>query len=293
MNINNIALPYPVLSHRDDIRPPLGKDDWLRPEVIQEEKYYCFKITLKHDNEDIRQLIDRGDAEYACEIECPRTFYRKYYTSQEPHFEIRISKYDVCRDIIFSCVVVVKKFIKDYKNQGFHPDYDGISFDMERGNLLVAFPNFSYSTDIRYDSLQNAGTFMQLRENGNKKETLTKFDITDDKIDIVLPSNLYQNYVQQIPQGNKDYMSIIHSSLVCNALSYALLRIQDHPDTLWARTLRYRLRNDKKLACFSLDEENGIATDEIPEVAQVLLGNPYERLFNSLIEIQQNNEEEE
>ena len=292
MNINNIALPYPVLSHRDDIRPPLS-EDWSRSEVIQEEKYYCFKITLKHDNEEIQQLIDRDDAEYACEIECPRTFYRKYHTSQEPHFDIRISKHDVCGYINFSCVVVVKNFIKDYRNQGFHPDYDGISFDMEPGNLLVAFPNFSYNIDIRYDSLQNAGTFMQLRENGDKKETLTKFDITGDKIDIVLPNNLYQTYAQQIPQGNKDYMSIIHSSLVCNALSYALLRIQDYPDTLWARTLRYRLRNDKKLACFSLDEENGIATDEIPELAQVLLGNPYERLFNSLIEIQQNKEEEE
>ena len=291
MNVNNIALPYPVLSKRDDISPSLG-EDCLRAEVSQTESDFCFKIELKQDNEDILRLIQDGDAEYTCEVECSRTFYRNCIKSKEPRFDIRIHRNEVCREINFSCLVVAKHTIKGYANQGFHPDYAGNRFDMEPGDLLVAFPNFSYNTDIRYDSLHNAGAFMQFRENGDKTEKLTRYDITGDIIDIVLPSDLYQAYVESFPRDNKNFASILHSSLVCNALSYALFRITDYPDTRWARSIRYRLQNEKDLAGFSLTEE-GIDPDSIPDLVQTLLGNPYGRLFRSLMEIQQENQENE
>jgi len=58
---------------------------------------------------------------------------------------------------------------------------------------------------------------------------------------------------------------------------------------LWAKVIDYRLRNEKQFASLSINEN-----EDIPEIAQKLLGNPFKRLISELqVIVEQPNETED
>lgn len=281
MNLNNISLPYPVLGISDDVLPLLPEDA-VQFELTADARNYTFKVDLKFDSRDIQNLIDKGMAEYSCEYECAKTMLRRCEVSANPHFNITVPRHAVNGRLNFNCYVSVKVPIEGYSNRGFNPDYEGFAFDMEPGDILVTFPQFHYDADIRYDKLQAAGSFMQIRESSLHDHVF--FDISGNKIEILLPPTHYELYCNPIVKGAAE---IIHSSLVINALTYALLNIEAHEQTTWAKTIYYRLDNETE---FSREELQDAAN--IPGIAQRLLRDPYLRLFNHLIISNPNRSEE-
>lgn len=280
MNLNNISLPYPVLGISDDILPLLPPDT-VSVDLTNDASQYKFIITLKFDNADISDLINSGKAEFTCEYECAKTMLRCCSKTDKPTFNIEIDRHSINGRINFNCFVSVKEPIFNYKNKGFNEDYDDFTFNMEPGDILVAFPQFHYDADIKYDKLQAAGSFMQIRETNQHEEVF--FDITGNKIEILLPILLYHLYCNPHIKGSAE---VIHSSLVLNALTYALLNIEDHAQTTWAKTIYYRLKNE---IGFSTDDLAD--TSKIPCLAQRLLKDPYGRLFNNIMSHQINSEE--
>lgn len=280
MNLNNVSLPYPVLGISDDITPLLPENT-VSVQVLPDARNYLFLIELRFDNEDISNLIDIGKAEFSCEYECAKTMLRRCKKTSEYKFEIQVPRHSINGRINFNCFVSVKEPILEYTNSGFNDDYEGFSFNMESGDILVAFPQFHYDADIKYDKLQAAGSFMQIRESSLHEEVF--FDITGNKIEILLPTNLYQLYCNPQVKGSAE---IIHSSLVLNALTYALINIEEHNQTTWAKTIDYRLKNEEG---FSSDDLADVS--KIPGLAQRLLKDPYGRLFNSIMSHQIQSEE--
>lgn len=281
MNLNNISLPYPVLGISDDILPLLPEDA-VQFHLTVDTRQYNFEISLKFDNKDIQKLIDKGKAEFTCEFDCARTMLRHCQIDSKPHFSIKLPRHAVNGRINFNCFVSVKEAINGYHNSGFNPDYEGFCFDLTSGDILVAFPQYHYDADIRYDKLQTAGSFMQIRESNLHEQVF--FDITGNKIEIVLPPNHYQLYCNPRVKGSAE---IIHASLVLNALTYALLNIEDHEQTTWAKTIYYRLDNEDGFSRNDLQEPSSI-----PLLAQRLLKDPYLRLFNHIIATTPNQIEE-
>lgn len=281
MNLNNISLPYPVLGISDDVLPLLPEDS-VKFELTADIRNYTFEIYLKFDNQDIQRLIDKGEAEYSCEYECARTMMRRCEISSVPNFTIVVPRHAVNGRINFNCYVSVKSHIIDYSNRGFNSDYEGFAFNMEPGDILVSFPQFHYDADIRYDKLQAAGSFMQIRESNLHEQVF--FDISGNKIEILMPPTLYQLYCNPIVKSSAE---IIHSSLVLNALTYALLNIDNHEQTTWAKTIYYRLDSEEDFSRTELQEPSNV-----PGLAQRLLKDPYLRLFNKIIVSAPNQSEE-
>ena len=114
---------------------------------------------------------------------------------------------------------------------------------------------------------------MQIRESDSRKEVF--FDITGNKIEILLPTNLYQLYCNPLVKGSAE---ILHSSIALNALTYALLNIEEHKETTWARTIYYRLESEDEFSLSDLQEPSNV-----PGLAQRLLKDPYRRLFDKII----------
>lgn len=98
-----------------------------------------------------------------------------------------------------------------------------------------------------------------------------------DKIELRLPSALYQQYKDNPAVNSK--ADILHASIVLNSLTYALCRIDQHTNRKWAETILYRINTEKELEEFMEQESEDWRIDKL---AQILLGNPYERLFNFL-----------
>ena len=275
MNLNNITFPYPVLGSFDDIIPAPSEP---KVEVIQDKKDYHFIVSLDYDNKEIEKLVEQDFADYVCEVSCDMTRYRRCFKGKLLHFQIDIPRKSVAGRINFSCTITLKKEIKNYTNQEFHPDYSDSASDMEPGDLLGILGQFYYYADIKYDKLKAVGTFMEINETDDELPTTI---LDKDKIELRLPSALYKEYKDN--PAIKSKADILHASLVLNSLTYALCRIDTHLERKWAETIMYRINTEPELSEFMEQETEDWRVDKL---AQLLLGKPYERLFNFMVKEQ-------
>lgn len=282
MKYNNISLPYPVLGINDDVYPLLEDNCIEMDKVKKTSSEYVFGVTLNQKNDEITSLIQRGKAEYACEVTCKNTFMRKLFHSSEKHFEIHLSRKEVNGHINFNSFISVKEPISNYSNNDFNEDYSGFTFNLNKGDLLAVFPPASYNTNINFEKLFAAGSFMQIieAEEGKGKPW---FNIDDDKIFIELPHNMYEQY-KRIGNG---FPELIHSSLVHNALVYALSNLVEYQEKgrLWADCLVQRF-NEPELKDYDVENMNDMTY--VFEVADILLQNPYQRLLDAVEKINEN-----
>lgn len=285
MKYNDISLPYPVLGVNDDIYPLLEDDCIQIGSPIKSAKDYVFEVKLSHQNEEIRQLVNEGFADYVCEVSCKETFLRKCFTSQHPFFKINLARRDVNGRINFNCFIAVKKTIVAYTNKGFNEDYSGFSFDLSKGDLLAVFPAASYNASIKYDKLFAAGSFMQIIEASDDVDK-TWFNLEEDRIYIELPHVLFEQY-RKI--GNQ-FPEIVHSSLVHNALVYALSNLKSYEDSgkLWADSLMQRMAEPELQPYSELDDMFNVF-----KAADIILQDPYKRLLDSMEKINDNLKEED
>ena len=100
-----------------------------------------------------------------------------------------------------------------------------------------------------------------------------------------MPTALYRQYKDNPAVNSK--VDILHASIVLNSLMYALCRIGRHCNRKWAETISYRINTEPELAEFMDQEPEDWRVDKL---AQLLLGKPYERLFNYLANKEQNQE---
>ena len=272
MNLNNVTFPYPVLGSFDDILPAPEQ-----PVVnLTEDKYnYHFDIQLSYDNADIERLVRLDYADYVCEVSRDSTRFRTCYRGKELHFNIDIPRRTVAGRINFSCTITVKEAIPNCVNKEFHPDYCGHTFNMEPGDLLGMFSPFFYFADIKYDKLKTVGTFMEIVPTDDEWPTTI---LDKPKIELRLPQKLYEQYRDNPAVNSK--ADILHASIVLNSLTYALCRIEQYSDKKWAQTIEYRINTEKELAEF---KEQSPEEWRVDKLTQILLGKPYERLFNYLI----------
>lgn len=272
MKFNDITFPHPVLGLGDSIS---GTIELAPPEISSKQDNYEIKLNLKFDNADLKKLLNEDKAECFCEVTCTNTLYREIFLSSKNKLEFEIPKKDVKGRVEFTCLLVTKGKIIEYSNTESHSDYNGYFFDLDEGDILAYFGEFYFNADIKYEKLKAVSSFMEIVE--NQDLTYSYVDLTKNKIEIQLPSEMYNIYRSDIISQEEKFSSIFHSSIVLNALLIALYNFEEHKDYLWAKVIDYRLKNERTLKDINLDEK-----ENIPEIAQRLLGNPFKRLLDGL-----------
>ena len=281
MNTKNKILPYPVLGNYDAVFPLLGEDAVIMPDPIMDKDNFHFHIELNQRNQDITRLINDDKAEYLCEVYCKSTFFREKHTSSQPVFDFCIDRKSVSGHVDFELYVILKQDII-YSNIGFHDDYKGLKFELEKGNILVAFPTASYNAKLVNYKMYAVGSFMQFLDS-----EVADIDLDmeqNDAIYILLPHRMYSQYIESI-KANQDFKDIIVSSILFNFLVLAISRYDEERDRekTWADALKGRLdevnsSNNKKLK---------LKSEDAYELATLILKHPYERLFDTLVRIKE------
>lgn len=272
MNLNNLSLPYPVLGVSDDILPLPGLPV-IQP-VPNDPLEHIITISLETNNPHINNLIKERKAIYACEVECRKTFFRESFTSSDPTFTIRFPRKSVAGNIVITPTVVAINTIEDYENPGVHEDYDGISFNIDPGDLLCVFNQLDYFAEIQFDKLKAVSTFITILKTDKE---YTYVDLDKPKVHLYLPEKLHALYRSRI-SNQAQFVSSLHASLALNALVFALTQIEKFLDTKWAQTIKYRVNTESEFS--GLDLEN---PSDAMRIAQLLLGNPFERMFNDFV----------
>lgn len=277
MKTKDKLLPYPVLGNYDAVYPMLTDDAVVMPVPQRDENDYIFHIELNQRNQDITKLIGEGKAEYLCEVYCKNTLLRQRYTSSEPVFDFRLGRKVVNGHVDLEFYVVLTQDLK-YTNIGFNDDFAGISFDLERGNILVAFPSAWFNAKIENEKMFALGSFVKIK--GDDVQELSIDIAKDEAVYIQLPRRMYEQYQTTI-KPNQDFTEIIISSILYDSLVRLITAYdeeRDHEKT-WADALKRRIEdlNSKLHKNFRLRPEDAI------DIADALLQKPYPRLFDSLI----------
>lgn len=269
-----------MLGNSDDITPVLPADS-IAVSLSFDNDTYTFTISLHQDNPDIAKLIVDGYAAYTCEVTCPRTYLRRCFRSETPEITINLQRRELFGRVEFRSYVTVFKTIEDYSNSCQNEDYGDATFRMEPGDILAAFPVASYVTELKYDLLYSAGSFMVVLDGEDTKHTW--FDANDDKIKVYLPHDMFEQF--RTMSENRNFNELFHASIVFNALFKILSEYNEktHGEYLWAEAVKYRINSEQELADFNIEDHS-----QAYELAQALLADPYKRLFNHLLERQEN-----
>ena len=278
MKIENVAFPYPVQGIGNGIE---SRSLW-QYSVEQNKAEYILTIDVQLNDKSIEDYIKYDMGDYVCEIECTSTFLRRCERSKDGHFEIKLSKSEIAREVTFELSVVVKEPIEDYTNTQLNPIFIGYEINLEPGDLLAYIGKDKFSADIIYEKLDKVSTFMIIREDSQVTQTEIKLDT--EKIEILIPSAMYTHYKEEI-KGSSTYSAIIHGSLVFNALLHALNNITSYPDKLWARCIMTRIEKDVEIAKLNIDPTEEEDRVELPKLTQALLGDPFKRLFTGIEKI--------
>lgn len=285
MNFNNISFPHPVLGVANEVSSEIKMIDTEDVSINPNNHNYEVKVKYTFDDEVLKQMVEDGKAEFICEATCSNTLYREIIRSEKPKIAFEIPRKQVKGRVEFVCLLVAKENIESYSNANFHSDYNGFSFEIEQGEVLAYFGDFSFNADIKYEKLKAVSSFMEIVP--NEELTYTHVDLKKNKIEIQLPMETYKLYQSDFISQEVKFAPVFHSSIVLNALLTALYNFEEHKDYLWAKVIDYRLKNEKQFKDMNFDEK-----ENVPEIAQMLLGNPFRRLLEGLNVIVESENEE-
>lgn len=280
---NNNILPYPVLSaENEDVRPSLKDIESIHINHEVTDDTFIFTVKLQQRNDTIKRLIEDNKAKYMFVLTCPTTVLQEKKLSSNPEISIEVNKLSVNGHLDFDCFVVLTEKIT-YSNIGFADIYEGLTFDLEAGNILVRFPHMETNLDLSNEKMFASRAFVEFVKS-NKDVVEIGFD--DNIINIYLPQKQYDNYLEI--RNNALYSDLIISSIVHEAIIMAILNYDNdsHSTLRWAdalNTLIIKLTGKKDYSLKELSKDDRV--EKAWELANLVLKNPHERLFDSIIKI--------
>ncbi|MDE6043181.1 MAG: hypothetical protein K2G07_06525 [Muribaculaceae bacterium] len=284
MKLNdNVMFPYPVKGIADNvISPPIEVE--ISDESSPSEYVFNIRVISLNDA-DIQNLIDEDKAVYSCEISCSYTMLLRSVLNKQGNFRIRLPLNRVGKIIYVTVAVIAKEPIPNYINENFHPDFKGrgFVFNLNPGEVLAKVATFHVDADISFEKLKAIESILVVRQHHQNDEKFVDVNCDGDKIEVLLPEHLYLQFKDGLAYDRR-YSSSFHASFVLQALTIAITHYQHYLnlEKLWARVLNARFSAQSDI--FSeFDLSGDIDIEDASRIAQIILSNPYERMFKTLL----------
>lgn len=272
MHIKAKLYPYPVLaSFNNDY---LDSSFDIEVEEIITEKEITLKFTPKLDNEELANVIRSNDASFVVHIECAFTCFRKLVEVPFEGKAITISANRV-EEVMHLCpFIVADRDIYDYKNSKFNAEYEGVSFELDKGSIMAIGFEKVIRIEKEDDDLANVPSIFSVTEIIDPKVTDIVIDYSSDKIGLRLPSPVYRKFVTQ-NSNNPNAQPVLHAMLIIPALIKCLEEVKHSGEDYYLYEERRWFRSIQKAAKklnIDLSEENIVNIDTF-DVAQKIMKN--------------------
>lgn len=279
MNFVKYAFPQPILGRSDDVA---GKTD-VDLAIDEETDQNRFVVSLKYlvENADIQQMIADGRAEFYCEITCSATLFRSVVTGDEAIQVFTIEKSVVRGKVDFLFLVVTSDSVRGYLNSEVNEELAGLATDLDRGDVLAFLGTAGFLADIAFKKLKAASSFLEIVE-GTREHGPFEVVLDNPKILVRLSRADYATYTKPEVGRNEKLASVFQSAVAFPALTNALQQLAsadgaaEYGERAWAKAMSWRLENEPEFVGKSLDPEN------VLEIAQIMLGDPVERLLSDV-----------
>ena len=268
MKYANYSFPYPVLGTQS-AKTQIQNLGFIS--LVKSPSSYDVEFTSYIVNEKLLELINNDQIIYMAHVQCSSTLFRKSWFFKDKGFSIQIPTVDLLGLVEIDFLLVSRVDIINYSNDYFLEEYQEYSFQINKNDPLAVLDEKVFDIDIDYKNLKAVSSIMSI-EIG--ETDVSRISLEGSKIVIKLPLDQYEIFSSHL---NKDprLEPVFHCSIVLNALILALLKLGEYEDNLWARSIRYRLDNESEL--LNLDSNDPY---DAYELAQLLMGRPYKRLFN-------------
>jgi hypothetical protein len=284
MQISFRSFPHPVLTpFSDDI---IDCDFQCSLKTATEGQEYKFEAIAKVSNSKLNQLVKNSDAVFALHVECPATRHRTLFKFKGSGYSFSIpaerlgGRFHVCAFILADHDIL-------YENPDFHPDYEGSSFSVRKGDILAVDETRTFYAERITDMLRQIPSIFTIARNSAQDPPAIDVDAQGDKIVILLSPQEYERYLHL--RNDPALRPALNSMIVSPALTYILDLINpeheanepsDREDLRWYRVLSGKLKEH------GINLESGNAfTDSSVKLASNLIGNPIVEGMETLIDI--------
>ena len=291
MNITKRLYAYPVLSEE--------KDDYINSifdvkveHYMQGVNYIKFDFNILMNNEEIQQLLVEGKAEYVIHIECSTTAFRTtiHTISQQKTYEIPVGRLNGKLEIV--ALLVAKEDIKNYTNNDWNEDYNGVTFDFSRGSILGYKNLISLDIIKNFEELSNASSIFIVYNRLTTEPKPIDVNIDASMIKIGLSMQDYEIYSRFCKKTQ--FQPILNSMIVFPALVYVFEElkqetgIEANEGKAWFISLykAYEKRGINFVDEIKNEEKTSI------QLAQEAMELPLSQALSTLSELCENEEEE-
>lgn len=286
MKILNLSLPHPVLGGlNDDVSGEYSPEI----EAAPTEDFFLFKINHSLKNDSIEQLINSNKAQFCVEVNCPATVFRKCFLTSDFSQEIKINQESLRNRFDVTFFIVASQPLPNYSNNSFSYDYEGASFDVDKGDILAYGGEIKQFAVKDWISLKSIKSFMTIQKDPDSDGNIS-VQLSTDKIIVLVSEEDYKKYCSLV--NTEDISPIFHSSIVFPALIYALNQMADpgkaesYSNDAWCEYLKFRKENDTELQQLDWTDQ-----EDIVKVAQKILDKPINRLLVAIEKLNKNFEE--
>lgn len=225
MQIGNKLFPYPTLNNIVERSCFNNTKYSFECNDYSDDQYYVLEdACIKINNEMIENMINEGVLGVGLIIECSSTIYRKKFEISTTPKTIKIGIGDLRDKVVVSCYIYAKQDIDKFVNSDFLDDYEGISFKIEKNDIIAI--DDGYTTVIDFDESidKKVASIFEVIRNKNV-ETMT-VEGNSRSIVISLPEDVFNNY--NTLSKLDECQNIFFSMLAIPALNLCLKEFQDN-----------------------------------------------------------------
>lgn len=265
--------PYPVL------RPEFG-DDYPNAEfqVEIEPRLALGSVALdttaefKLSDPDLRNLVEKGAAEYVLLVKSPKTHFRKEFQSSEPRIVCSF-RGELSGRVEFSSFLVCIETQHDFVAKGWHSDFAGLAFDIQAGFVLAEDKPKEYWIDSADEA--PIGTIFEHRP-GGLHDGRWDCNLDNDRVQIQLSDADSRRFRRAREQANNTPQGqYLMNGLFLPVLIHVLNRADESDGAYagyrWFDSLNHRL---EEVGCKPLGSEQ---TDRAVD-AQRVLEHPFAKM---------------
>lgn len=270
----NMNYPYPVIrEHAEDYKNTIFKGS-LTVNLLPDA--YLIRPKFEISNTEIGELLALGKLTYAIEVQSPATWFRKLYPVKD-NKTIRLSPCFLHERVELTPCIIAVESIHGFFNADFVEEYQGMSFDLNPGDVVAIGEARCFDALFQDDIIKNGSSIVSIGTSETAKEIIC--DYSGRIIQITLPAEQYEDYMECGCLKSK--FKILNAVLVIPALVEAIgiiandeknaEQLSGFESNAWYKTIVVNLKRAAKN-----DERKYRQMLERPFTsAQLLLGNNY------------------
>lgn len=277
MRVKYKLFPYPVLClDTDDYKKNQFEVDF---DIAKDIHQICFQFQVNLEDGLLKEMLEQEQVKLVYHIECPKTLYRQIHCTKNLQHEVSIDEKQLNGKVDICCFIVAAKDLVNYCNDNFNEDYQDVSFEILKGNILGFYnlPRMDFTKNT--EELSKISSIFSVIRKEAAEEGM-EIELTGDKIKVCLGNDAFMQYKNFAKTS--DYQSMMHATLIFPSLLYALDMImkdgeEDYQEYRWFKAIDQMLSASNK----SLNKET-IEQMTSYKLAQKLLNLPINRALSNM-----------